>query len=120
MNIFYEKLDSYINTLDIKKRSKYVIRNDMYSTILKVLKLEDLNQSSKLKFWIKKNFRIIEIGQSQIVYTIKNNLPLVTYEDMYEKISESHIAVGHSGRDKTWSQVIIIFYLIFNKMFYIG
>jgi len=116
MDIFYEKFDSYINTLDIKKRSKYTIKNDMYLNIVNVLKLQDLNQSSKFKYWIKKTFRIVEIGKSEVIYTIKNNLPLITHENIYEKIHECHIAVGHSGRDKTWAQVIIFLYLKVNKI----
>ncbi|CAF4364535.1 unnamed protein product [Rotaria socialis] len=61
--------------------------------------------SSKFKFWIRTSFRVMEIGSSDIIYNIKNNTPLITHEKIYEKINECHIAVGHSGRDKTWAEV---------------
>ncbi|CAF4510355.1 unnamed protein product, partial [Rotaria socialis] len=54
---------------------------------------------------VKKAFKIIEIGSSELVYDIKKNLPLITFENLYEKIKECHVAVGHSDRDKTWSEV---------------
>ncbi|CAF4388668.1 unnamed protein product [Rotaria magnacalcarata] len=34
-----------------------------------------------------------------------SKLPVVTYEDLFEKINECHTAVGHLGRDKTWHEI---------------
>jgi type II secretory pathway component PulL len=45
-----------------------------------------------------------------LIYSVKNDLPIIIHEKIYEKINECHIAVGHSGRDKTWAEVIIIFF----------
>ncbi|CAF3718439.1 unnamed protein product [Rotaria sp. Silwood1] len=115
MNIFYERFDSYINKLDIKKRNKYTIKDEMYLNITNVLKQEDVNASAKFKFWTRRSFRLMEIGSSHLIYNIKNNLPLITYEKIYEKINECHIAVGHSGRDKTWAEVLILIVLPLNN-----
>ena len=80
----------------------------MYENIVHVLKSEDVNMNAKFKFWVRRSFRLMEIGSSDVVYSIKNNLPLVTHEKIYEKIDQCHIAVGHSGRDKTWAEVFMI------------
>ncbi|CAM4830987.1 unnamed protein product [Rotaria magnacalcarata] len=105
MNIFYQKLESYINSIDVKKQTKYTIKNDMYLDILNVLKSQNVNQSSKFKFWVRNTFRLVQIGLCELIYTTKNNLPLIAHEKNYEKIYECHIAVGHSGRDKTWAEI---------------
>jgi len=98
-----------LNTLDIKKRAKYTIRNEMRLNIINVLKMKDTNVSSKFKFWVRKTFCLVNIGSSELLYAKKQNLPLISHEEIYEKINECHTAVGHSGRDKTWSQVLISF-----------
>ncbi|CAM4977148.1 unnamed protein product [Rotaria socialis] len=80
MNIFHQKLESYINSIDVKKQTNYTIKNDMYLDILNVLKSQNVNQLSKFK---------------------SGNLPLIAHEKIYE----CHIAVGHSDRDKTWAEI---------------
>ena len=108
MDVFYERLKCYIEGLDIKKQAKYTIKNDTYEKILRILKSQDINMPSKFKFWSRRLFSLVRIGTSDFVYTKKTNLPLITHEQLFEKISECHIAVGHSGRDKTWAEVDII------------
>ena len=110
MDIFYSKLQTYIDILDIKKRNKYTIKNDMYLDILSVLKEENKNVSAKFKFWVRQTFRLVQIGSTDLVYALKNNLPLVTHEQIYYRVVDCHVAVGHSGRDKTWAEVNIFFY----------
>lgn len=106
MNIFNHKLQSYIDKLSENKRNKYTIKNDMYSDIFNVLKKNDTNTTPKFKFWVRETFNLIEVGSSELIYVTRRNLPLITFEKMYEKITECHIAVGHSGRDKTWAEVM--------------
>jgi hypothetical protein len=105
MDVFNEKLQQYIETLDIKKRNKYTIKQNMYMDILSVLKGEKTIESSKFKYWVKNTFRIVHIGATELVYVIKNNLPLTIHENIFYRISDCHVAVGHSGRDKTWAEV---------------
>ncbi|CAF0723680.1 unnamed protein product [Adineta steineri] len=105
MDIFYSKLQTYIDSLDIKKRNKYTIKNDMCLDILSVLKEENNNVSAKFKFWAKQTFRLVKIGSTDFVYVKKNNLPLVTHEQIYYRVVDCHVAVGHSGRDKTWAEI---------------
>lgn len=104
-NIFNTRLEEYINKLDIKKRDKYTIKNSTYEQIIDLLKEKRTNVSSKFKFWSKNTFYLVQIGANDIVYTTKNKLPLITHENIFDKITECHVAVGHSGRDKTWSEV---------------
>ncbi|CAF3830042.1 unnamed protein product [Rotaria sp. Silwood1] len=40
-----------------------------------------------------------------MLYSSKEKLPVVTFETIFQKIDECHSAVGHLGRDKTWSEV---------------
>ncbi|CAF4124122.1 unnamed protein product [Rotaria magnacalcarata] len=40
-----------------------------------------------------------------ILYASKQKLPVVTFENLFEKINECHTAVGHLGRDKTWHEL---------------
>jgi hypothetical protein len=82
----------------------------MYSNILSVLKEENQNVQPKFKYWVKRTFRIVQIGSSDLIYVIKNNLPLVTHENIYHKVADCHVSVGHSGRDKTWAEVNIVFF----------
>ncbi len=103
--LFDNKLDSYINKLSFQKRAKYTINKQMYKDIFEILKGEPTSHSSKFKYWSRETFKLIQIGSKEIIYTKKNNLPLITHEDLYEKILECHTAVGHSGRDKTWFEV---------------
>ena len=102
---FYQKLEKYIETLDVKKRNKYTIKNAMYVDILNVLKGKKASVSPKFKFWVKQTFRCVQIGSTDIIYVLKNNLPLITHEEIFYKIADCHTAVGHSGRDKTWAEV---------------
>lgn len=105
MDSFNCKLTSYINTLSQNKRSRYTIKELMYSDIVNVLKSKENNMSPKFKFWAKETFYLVQIGSSESVYIRKRNVPLVTHEKIYEKIAECHIILGHPGRDKTWAEV---------------
>ena len=73
--------------------------------MMKVLKSEDIDVSPKFKFWVRHTFCLAKIGATDLIYNIKSNLPLITQENMYEKINDCHTNIGHSGRDKTWSEV---------------
>ena len=105
MELFNEKMQAYIDNLDLKKRAKYTIKKDTYETILRVLKAEETNDSAKFRFWAKKTFMYVTIGAKEFVYNKKTNLPVVMHEDLFDKLQECHLAVGHSGRDKTWAEV---------------
>ncbi|CAF1498452.1 unnamed protein product [Adineta steineri] len=73
--------------------------------ILSVLKEENNNVSAKFKFWAKQTFRLAEIGSTDFVYVKKNNLPLVTHEQIYYRVVDCRVVVGHSGREKTWAKI---------------
>ena len=99
-----------------KKREKYTINNDMYYKMMKVLNSADIEVSLKFKFWVRHTFCLMKIGSTNLIYNKKSNLPLITQENMYEKINDCHTSVGHSGRDKTWNEVntpILTFIYIF-------
>lgn len=110
MDVFNKKLHSYIDTLDVKKRAKYTIKDQTYWEILKVLKGEESQESAAFKYWARQNFVLADIGTEQMLYDEKTNLPIITFESIYEKIRDCHTAVGHSGRDKTWAEVKIFFF----------
>ncbi len=68
---------------------------------MKVLKSQEIQISSKFKLLTKQSFYLVRIGSSDSIYLEKTNLPLVTHERLFEKISLCYTDVGHSGRDKT-------------------
>ncbi len=75
----------------------------MYDGI--VLVFRDGRGDSQLKFWVHKNFKLIKIGDQNVVYDIKSHHPIVTYENSDTKIKKCHERVGHHGRENTWLQV---------------
>ncbi|CAF4134512.1 unnamed protein product, partial [Rotaria magnacalcarata] len=100
MNLFYEKLGIHIQNLNEKFRSKYLIREEMYACIILVLR--DCWDDSQFKYWAQSHFPLLKIGDSNIVYNRGNvSRPLVTYEEIFTKLSECHNRAGHHERDKT-------------------
>ncbi|CAM4979039.1 unnamed protein product [Rotaria socialis] len=100
---FYKLLDKHILNLNQKFQNKFSVRQSLYDDI--VLVLRDGWGDSQFKFWVRKNFKLIWNGNENILYEIESNLPIVIYENLYEKIKECHEKVGHRGRDKTWIAV---------------
>ncbi|CAF3964541.1 unnamed protein product, partial [Rotaria magnacalcarata] len=104
MNIFYETLDVHIHNLNEKFRAKYVITEEMYENIPLVLR--DSCGDAQFKYWAQKYFTLVKIGDPNVVYNHgRVSRPVVTYEELYTKLYESHNRVGHHGRDKTWEEV---------------
>jgi hypothetical protein len=102
--IFYSKLNTYVNALSVKRRSKYLISAETYNKILQVLTNEKKYDPS-FNFWAKRRFTVVTFGNQRTIYCIKEKLPIVIYENLFETINECHSAVGHLGRDKTWHEV---------------
>ncbi|CAF4543180.1 unnamed protein product, partial [Didymodactylos carnosus] len=86
-----------------KFRDKYLIKQDMYDDI--ILTLRDGWGTAQFKFWVNKHFKLVKIGETNVVYGMKVNQPVVTYEQLFRKVKECHERVGHFGRDKTWAEV---------------
>ncbi|CAF2145925.1 unnamed protein product [Rotaria magnacalcarata] len=103
MELFYEKIDKHIENLSEKFRCKFVITKVVYNDIVLVLK--DGSGEAQFKFWVFKHFKLVTIGELQVVYGKKSNNPVITYEQLYATIKECHERVGHHGRDKTWNEV---------------
>jgi hypothetical protein len=104
MDIFYKKLDVHIQNLNEKFRAKYVIRKEMYKDI--ILVLHDGWGDPQFKYWVQKHFILVKNGNVNVVYSNDEmSRPVVTYEELYTKLSECHNRVGHHGGDKTWEEV---------------
>jgi hypothetical protein len=52
-----------------------------------------------------KLYKLEKVGSKHLIYCAKSNSPVVTKEELFDKISRCHTNVGHSGRDKTWAEV---------------
>jgi hypothetical protein len=65
---FYTLLDNHIQRLNPKFQDKFSIRQSMYDDIILVLR--DGWGDSQLKFWVNKNFKLIKIGDLNVVYDI--------------------------------------------------
>jgi hypothetical protein len=112
MEEFYKLLDKHIEALNQKFQEKFSIKQSLYDDIILVLR--DGWGDSQLKFWVNKNFKLVKIGDQNVVYEIKSNLSVVTFDNLYTKIKECHERVGHHGRDKTWIEVCSV--KIYNRM----
>jgi hypothetical protein len=115
---FYTRVNEFIQTLNVKKQNKYLIKAEMYNQMMRILKETEGKHDPQLKFWAKKHFYMDRIGDQDILYSLKEKLPVVTFENLFEKINECHTAVGHLGRDKTWHEVI--FNKTRNYMFFLS
>ena len=102
---FYTKVNEFVEELNVKKQTKYLIKTETYNQVVQLLKGTENKPQAQFKFWAKKHFNLVKIGDQDILYSLKEKLPVVTYENLFEKISECHTAVGHLGRDKTWHEV---------------
>jgi hypothetical protein len=104
MDLFYKKLDNHIQNLNEKFRAKYLIKKVMYEDIILVLR--DGWGNPQFRHWVRKHFMLVKIGETHVVYSSeKVSRPVVTYEELYTKLSECHNRVGHHGRDNTWVEV---------------
>jgi hypothetical protein len=86
MELFYSKLDQHIQSFGEKFRLKFVITQAIYNDIMLVLK--DGCGEAQFKFWVHKHFKLVTIGELQVVYGIKLNNPVVTYEQLYTTIKQ--------------------------------
>ena len=103
--VFYTIVTAYIEALNPRKRDKYLMKTETYNQVLQILRGTAKKNEAKFKFWAKQRFYIVKIGDQEILYSSKEKLSVVTYENLFEKINECHTAVGHLGRDKTWHEV---------------
>jgi len=94
---FYTRVDEFLQSMNTKTQSKYSIKGELYNEIVQVLKTTEGKHPPQLKFWAKKHFNLVKIGDQDILYTTKVKLPVVIYEDLFDKIKECHTAVGHLG-----------------------
>ncbi|CAF2943784.1 unnamed protein product [Rotaria sp. Silwood2] len=102
---FYTKINEFVATLNVKKQNKYLIKKDTYNEAVKILQGTEGKYQRQFKFGAKKQFVLVKIGEQQVLYSSKQKLPVVTFENLFERINECHTAVGHLGRDKTWHEI---------------
>jgi hypothetical protein len=102
---FYTKLNAYVKSLSTKKQTKYLIKTETYYQLIDILNGTGSKCPAQFKFWAKKRFYIVKIGGQEILYSSKEKLSVVTFDNLFDKINECHVAVGHLGRDKTWHEV---------------
>ena len=76
MEQFYEQLDKHIESMNTRFREKFSIKQTLYDDILLVLR--DGWGDAQLKFWVLTKFKFVTIGDQNIVYEKKSNLPVIT------------------------------------------
>jgi hypothetical protein len=74
MEEFYKLLDKHIEGLNHKFHEKFSIKQSLYDEIILVLR--DGWGDSQFKFWVHKNFKLVKIGDQNVVYEIKCNITL--------------------------------------------
>ena len=80
---FYSKLDAYLTELDVKRQEKYLITAETYEKIVQVLST-DTKYDPPFNFWAKKRFTLVKINDQFVVYSAKDKLPVVKYENPFE------------------------------------
>jgi hypothetical protein len=80
---FYSKLEAYLNELDAKRQAKYLISTETYEKVVKVL-LTERKYDPPFNFWVRKRFNIIKINDQPVVYSVKEKLPIVKYENLFD------------------------------------
>ena len=73
MELFYSKLDQRILFLGEKFCSKFVITQAIYNNTMLVFKSS--RGEAQFKFWIHKHFKLVTIGELQVVHGIESNNP---------------------------------------------
>ena len=72
------------------------------------------NYSAKLGYWIRNTFYIMNIGERSILHHTKTKKLVCPKEELYDKLCEFHLEVGHGGMNKTYDAVHYFnFYFIF-------
>jgi hypothetical protein len=104
---FYTGVNVFVQSINVKKQGKYLIKAEMYNEVVQILKGTEGKHQPQLKFWAKKHVKLGKIGEQDILHSSKEKLPMVTFENFFEKTNECHTAVGYLGRDKTWHEVIL-------------
>ncbi len=80
MKGFYELHENHTQGLNHKFQEKFSIRQSLYDDI--ILVFYDGWGDSPLKFWVLKNVQLIKIGHQNVVYDIKSNYTVETYENL--------------------------------------
>lgn len=105
-DLFYRELDHRDQNIKTQNNDKYTLKQSVYDHAMKALTLspEEVSSdiSAKFKHWVKENLQIERIDDEDVLFCRKRNLPVVTYENLFNVIHECHLSTGHQGRDRTW------------------
>jgi hypothetical protein len=66
MEEFYTLLDKHIEGLNHRFQEKFSIKQSLYDDIILVLR--DGWADSQLKFWVTKHFKLVTIGDQNVVF----------------------------------------------------
>ncbi len=84
---FYAKVGAFMEALKGKKQEKYLMKSETYNQVVQVLKGTESKNQAQFKFWAKKRFHIVKIGDREIFYSSKEKLPVVTFEELFVRVS---------------------------------
>ena len=66
-----------------------MIEIDTYNEVVKILRGTEEKYQPEFKFWTKKQFVLVKIDEQEVLYSSEQKLPVVTYENLFERINES-------------------------------
>ncbi|RGB30640.1 hypothetical protein C1646_671527 [Rhizophagus diaphanus] len=108
-NTFNEIVENYITSLPTSKQEKALINIDLLNKIKEILlNPKDQNIYNKLtRDWAKKKFKLQEITPNDYRVIVKaSNNPVLTVENMYEILCQTHAEITqHGGQKQTWKSV---------------
>ena len=98
--LFYTQVDTYLKTLSTRKNIKYLTKTETYNQVIDVLKGKKNKCRPQFKFWGKKKFYTVKIGAQDILHSKNEKLPVVTFENLFDRINECHN--GDGSKCKNW------------------
>ena len=101
MEQFYEQLDKHIKSMNTRFREKFSIKQTLYDDILLVLR--DGWEDAQMKFWVFKKFKLVTIGDQNIVYEKKSNLPVITNHNKIRSEAEASYMATIAKRQKLFN-----------------
>ena len=104
---FSSLLEEYLLARSEKRRAKALLSRDDIKKCIDVLEKgqEAENYSAKLGYWVRNTFYIMNIGERSILHHTKTKKPVCPKEELYDKLCEFHLEVGHGGMNKTYDAV---------------
>ena len=114
---FNVRLDEFLSAQE-GKNSRVMTDEDHAAAIDFILRSEDsevVPEEGKHQRW-RRNMYVVDFGGSKKLMRRKTNLEVVKRSEIFDRIHDVHIALGHAGRDKLVAEIGKKFFNIPHKV----